>query len=79
MGSRRIEARYCRTHKNLLGQDGFRPGGGEDIFLDLFDVISKLLRLNINGHHRPVRGPAVQRHPGRACRDAAGGEGHLPR
>ena len=49
MGSRRIEARYCRTHKNLLGQDGFRPGGGEDIFLDLFDVISKLLRLNING------------------------------
>ena len=32
-----------------------------------------------DGHHRPVRGPAVQRHPGRACRDAAGGEGHLPR
>ena len=32
-----------------------------------------------DGHHRPVRGQADQRHAGGACRDAAGGEGHLPR
>ena len=28
------------------------PVGGEDIFLDLFDVVPKFLRLNINGKSR---------------------------
>ena len=28
------------------------PEGGEDIFLDLFDVVPKFLRLNINGKSR---------------------------